>query len=400
MGDQPQQVDGPIGPQQTAEQLPDEVPQFFLGPQRLLRHDLCQFFARRGNSPFQHGRVQLFLVLEVVIHGGRPLARRCITRHHYHHYRGFYATQQKLIAKEEPKRAKPVLYAYRVLMTGIHLLRTGEVEANLPRLNGHFGLTFLDELIALKVGGENISAGGLDWPFHEARLAELEAQLNRAFEESKLPEDRDRKPVNELLVQLRLGPAQPNAAGPGPSVGCVERTAGEMVGYARSQPLENVSASSGSVRVTHPREAASVLHLPYGEQLRLIHRHSGNTAQAQRLGPYTIESLIDLSEEGRATVYRVSIAPHQQTRISYHRVAEEYYFVMQGRGTALLDGREYLLEVGDFLRLPPGVTHGFIAADSPLEMLNIHTPGCRPDRDTYFADGEPPEGFAKDTSPV
>ena len=86
----------------------------------------------------------------------RPLARRCITRHHYHHYRGFYATQRKLIAKEEPKRAKPVLYAYRVLMTGIHLLRTGEVEANLLRLNEHFGFGFLDELIARKVGGENI----------------------------------------------------------------------------------------------------------------------------------------------------------------------------------------------------------------------------------------------------
>ena len=28
-------------------------------------------------------------------------------------------------------------------------------------------------------------------------------------------------------------------------------------------------------------------------------------------------------------------------------------------------------------------------------MLNIHVPGCRPNRDTYFADGEPPEGFAK-----
>ena len=78
----------------------------------------------------------------------RPLARRCITRNHYHHYRGFYATQRKLIAKEEPKRAKPVLYAYRVLMTGIHLLRTGEVEANLLRLNVHFRFGFLDELIA------------------------------------------------------------------------------------------------------------------------------------------------------------------------------------------------------------------------------------------------------------
>ena len=124
---------------------------------------------------------------------------------HYHHYRGFYATQRKLIAKEEPKRAKPVLYAYRVLMTGIHLLRTGEVEANLRRLNEHFGFGFLDELISRKVRGENTSVGDLDWSFHEARLDELEARLDEAFQESKLPEDRDRKPVNELLVWLRLG---------------------------------------------------------------------------------------------------------------------------------------------------------------------------------------------------
>jgi len=135
----------------------------------------------------------------------RPLACRCITRHHYHHYQGFYATQRKLIAKEEPKRAKPVLYAYRVLMTGIHLLRTGEVEANLLRLNEHFGFGFLDELIARKVGGENTSVGDLDWPYHEARLAELEARLDQAFAESKLPEDRDRKAVSDLLVRLRLG---------------------------------------------------------------------------------------------------------------------------------------------------------------------------------------------------
>jgi len=97
-----------------------------------------------------------------------------------------------------------VLYAYRVLMTGIHLLRTGEVEANLRRLNEHFGFGFLDELISRKVRGENTSVGDLDWSFHEARLDELEARLDEAFQESKLPEDRDRKPVNELLVWLRL----------------------------------------------------------------------------------------------------------------------------------------------------------------------------------------------------
>ncbi len=174
-----------------------------------------------------------------------------------------------------------------------------------------------------------------------AILAELEARLDQAFRESKLPEEPDHRPINELLVRLRLATSQPDVG-----------------------------------------------------SLRIIHRRSGDAARTQRLGPYAIESLIDLPEEGRATVYRVLIDPHQRTRISFHRVAEEYYFVLNGRGTAVLNGQGYPLEAGDFLRLPPGVTHAFITADEPLEMLDIHVPGCRPNHDTYFADGEPPQGFA------
>lgn len=87
-------------------------------------------------------------------------------------------------------------------MTGIHLLRTGEVEANLLRLNEHFGFGFLDKLVAQKTAEQ--APADLDWEFHAARLADLEAQFDRAFEESELPEDRDRAAVNELLVQLRL----------------------------------------------------------------------------------------------------------------------------------------------------------------------------------------------------
>jgi hypothetical protein len=95
--------------------------------------------------------------------------------------------------------------ARRVLMTGIHLLRTGEVEANLVRHNEQFELGFLDELIARKVCGEDIPLEEPDWSFHEAQLAELEAGLDRAFQESTLPEDRDRHAVSEFLVRLRLG---------------------------------------------------------------------------------------------------------------------------------------------------------------------------------------------------
>ena len=120
--------------------------------------------------------------------------------------------------------------------------------------------------------------------------------------------------------------------------------------------------------------------------LDLIHRASADPARVQRLGVYAIEALIDAAEEGAGTVWRVRIEPGKHTRISYHKIAEEYYYILSGTGTALIDGRPQLLKPGDFLRLPPGTKHGFITADEPLEMLDIHTPGCWPDRDTYFVE--------------
>ncbi len=51
---------------------------------------------------------------------------------------------------ESPRRVKTLLYVYRVLLTGIHLLRTREVEANLLHLYPAFDLPFVPDLIAQK----------------------------------------------------------------------------------------------------------------------------------------------------------------------------------------------------------------------------------------------------------
>lgn len=126
---------------------------------------------------------------------------------------------------------------------------------------------------------------------------------------------------------------------------------------------------------------------------RIIHRRSGDPARAEQLGPYRIEPLVDRDEERGGTAYRVHIAAGERTGVSYHRAAEEFYYVLAGGGVAILDGGEYPLRPGDFLRLPPGTTHGFVAGPDGLEMLDVHFPGCRPDRDTYFV-GRPPDGFA------
>ncbi|MSU35666.1 MAG: cupin domain-containing protein [Pedosphaera sp.] len=126
--------------------------------------------------------------------------------------------------------------------------------------------------------------------------------------------------------------------------------------------------------------------------LQILHRTAVNPGGVQKLGPYEIEPLIDREDEGAATAYRVRIQPYQRTSISYHKIAEEFYYVLGGSGKAILNGIPHDLRVGDFLRLPPGATHGFITEADELLMLDLHTPGSHPDRDVYFV-GEAPSGF-------
>lgn len=125
-------------------------------------------------------------------------------------------------------------------------------------------------------------------------------------------------------------------------------------------------------------------------RMQVIHRGSGLPTHVRQFGPFQIEPLLTEREEAAATVYRVRIEPKQQTTTSFHEIAEEFYFVLAGTGRAILDGSFHSLKPGDFLRLPPGTRHAFITHDEPLEMLDIHVPGCRPGRDTYFV--EEPQG--------
>lgn len=134
----------------------------------------------------------------------RPLAARCVTRHCYHHYSGFLQTQRKLMDKEPALRAKTLLYAYRVVLTGIHLLETGEVEPHLPTLNERFRLSFIGELIARKAAAETGPLDGADRAFHFAQLDEWGARLDAAFTASTIPENAPVDELHRFLVDLRL----------------------------------------------------------------------------------------------------------------------------------------------------------------------------------------------------
>jgi predicted nucleotidyltransferase len=101
---------------------------------------------------------------------------------------------------------KPLLYVYRVLLTGIHLMRTGEVEPNLVRLNETARLPYIPDLIARKVSGtEKGRLEQADLEFHAHEYQRLTAELELACEQSTLPEKaRAVAEMNDLLVRLRL----------------------------------------------------------------------------------------------------------------------------------------------------------------------------------------------------
>lgn len=132
-----------------------------------------------------------------------------VTRHHGHHDLGFARNQWALFRKESPPRVKPLLYVYRVLLTGLRLVRTGEVESNLERLNEEARLPQVPDLLARKrAGPEQGTLAEADVAFHEVEVRRLTGALEEAMRTSPLPDTprpEARAALNEVLVSLRLG---------------------------------------------------------------------------------------------------------------------------------------------------------------------------------------------------
>jgi predicted nucleotidyltransferase len=174
----------------------------------LVLHDVKKFIVLLLNK---NGYVLEQLYSPLVVQGGpafkelRTLGRGCITRQVYHHYNGFCRHQVERFESESPPRVKTLLYVYRVLLTGIHVLETGQVEANLLRLNEVFRLPFIPDLIAQKKQEKALLVEP-DLARHQTAIARLQARLETAFQESSLPEaPRTRPALNNFLVRVRLG---------------------------------------------------------------------------------------------------------------------------------------------------------------------------------------------------
>ena len=84
-------------------------------------------------------------------------------------------------------------------------MRTGEVEANLVRLNQTFALPYLHDLIARKLAGtEQQTIDDADATFFQTEYVRLRELLVTEAERTALPQESSaREGLHELLLRLR-----------------------------------------------------------------------------------------------------------------------------------------------------------------------------------------------------
>lgn len=173
----------------------------------LVTHDLRKFVRLMLR---RNGYVLEQLLSPLVVHTTdvhrelTALAPGVLTSHHAHHYRGFARTQWRLF--ERTGALKPLLYTFRVLLTGIHLMRSGEVQPHLPTLAGEGGSApeYLAELIAAKAEREHGHAV-VDGARVQADVERLHGVLDEAQTASALPDAPTAyDALHDLVVRVRL----------------------------------------------------------------------------------------------------------------------------------------------------------------------------------------------------
>jgi mannose-6-phosphate isomerase-like protein (cupin superfamily) len=113
--------------------------------------------------------------------------------------------------------------------------------------------------------------------------------------------------------------------------------------------------------------------------------------QRERQAPFTtkdgstVRSLLDLSNApvAKQSLAEASIPAGVSTERHYHRLSEEFYYLLEGRGVMEVDGEEREVVPGDAILIPAGAWHA-IRAVEPLRFLCSCAPPYAHE-DTYLA---------------
>ena len=98
----------------------------------------------------------------------------------------------------------------------------------------------------------------------------------------------------------------------------------------------------------------------------------------------TIRSILDRTNAPveKQSLAEAQVAAGRSTLRHYHRISEEFYFILEGRGVIEVDGATRDVGPGDAILIPAGAWHT-IRAEQGLRFLCCCAPPYAPE-DTYF----------------
>jgi mannose-6-phosphate isomerase-like protein (cupin superfamily) len=100
----------------------------------------------------------------------------------------------------------------------------------------------------------------------------------------------------------------------------------------------------------------------------------------------TIRSLLDLSNAPvqNQSLAEATVPPGGATQRHYHRLSEEFYFILEGSAHMEIDGETRLVSPGDAILIPPGAWHQITTASAiPVRLLCCCAPPYSHE-DTFF----------------
>jgi predicted nucleotidyltransferase len=169
-------------------------------------HDLKKFLLLllKGNGNILEVLYSPLVVTTSPLHGElKELGKGCITKMCAAHYKGMAHNQQRRMQANDVKK---LLHTYRCLLMGIHLMRTGELEMNVPILAEVYEERQVLDIIEYKLSGmDGLDHGEMNW--HFCTIEKLYEQLDRYAEASTLPDKASpvtRCDLEDLLIRVRM----------------------------------------------------------------------------------------------------------------------------------------------------------------------------------------------------
>ena len=122
----------------------------------------------------------------------RAMRDAFLSKHLYKTYSGYVLSQFRRMRNSFEKKGmyktKHAMHLIRLLLSGIHALRTGEIRVDVTEHR--------QELLAVR-------SGALAFDQAQARALELDREFQEAYADTRLPDRPDYKRVNEFLVRTR-----------------------------------------------------------------------------------------------------------------------------------------------------------------------------------------------------